>query len=496
MSGAKIKLNTAPVVVGEFNGDTNGNALVTLPLVTEQAGYARPLSEVDAGRVTGSAYLLSGEVSEEYRLRTEIDSILDSDTFNHTAQATGKYTYYNTTMTNTWSGNSMNTNGAGITTINTGTRFVTQQVFSIFGAAETMAYFSIAFTGTWAVTNKTQDIGLFNSPLSIPYAPTDGAYLRANSSGLFGVANFNGAEQTTAVFKIASGGADFVPVIGTFYDCIIETGRTNVVFWMDLQDGEGMTKMASLSSATGSGIVSSGQTAPFAVRDAIGGTVAGGVAGLKLSHYTITQGGFANTRSEITTAAIITGGQQGQQGHTPQGTTALYANNTNATAGAPMSNTGASLGVGLGGQFSAQPTLIVGTDGIVCSYQNPVATTAISGKQLVITGVKVDGIVTTVLANTGPVIYVMCLNYGHTAVSLATAEAATTKARRVIPIGTMSFGINAAAGTTSSTGYFTFTRPIPVNPGEFVSISAKNLGTVSTSGVVTFVVGYDYGWII
>ena len=493
---AKIKTNNTPVS-GELNADVSGfNALVTLPLETEQSGYVRLLSEVDAGRVTGSAYLLAGEVSEEYRQRVELDSILASDTFNHTAQPTGLYTYHNTTMTNTWSGNSVNTNGSGITTINTGTRLITQQSFSIFGAASTTAYFSIAFTGTWAVTNKTQDIGIFNSPTVAPYAPTDGAYIRANSSGLFGVANFNGSEQTTTVFKTVSGGTDFVPVIGTFYDCIIATGRGIVVFWMDLQDGEGMTHMGSLVSASGAGIVQSGRSAPFSIRDAIGGTTASAVAGLKLAHYTITQGGFANIRSEITTAAIMTGGQQGQQGHT-QGTTALYTNSLAAGAGVAMTNTTAALGTGLGGQFIALPTLAVGTDGIICSYQNPSPTSAISGKHLVITGLKVDGIVTTVLAgNATPVVYVVCLNYGHTAVSLGTTESAITKARRVIPIGVMTFAAAAAVGSTSSTGYFTFSRPIPVNPGEFVSVSAKNLGAVTTTGAVTFIVGYDYGWII
>ena len=49
-----------------------------------------------------------------------------------------------------------------------------------------------------------------------------------------------------------------------------------------------------------------------------------------------------------------------------------------------MTNTTAALGTGLGGQFSALPTLAVNTDGIICSYLNPIPTSAIPGKQMVI----------------------------------------------------------------------------------------------------------------
>lgn len=36
--------------------------------------------------------------------------------------------------------------------------------------------------------------------------------------------------------------------------------------------------------------------------------------------------------------------------------------------------------------------------------------------------------------------------------------------------------------------------PILVQPGEFIQIVAKNLGTVTTSGVITFLVGIGGYW--
>jgi hypothetical protein len=40
-----------------------------------------------------------------------------------------------------------------------------------------------------------------------------------------------------------------------------------------------------------------------------------------------------------------------------------------------------------------------------------------------------------------------------------------------------------------------FTRaPIYVNPGEFVAVVAKKVGTVATAGVLGHVIRFDYSW--
>ena len=120
-----------------------------------------------------------------------------------------------------------------------------------------------------------------------------------------------------------------------------------------------------------------------------------------------------------------------------------------------------------------------------------------------ITGVKIMSVVTTVLAG-GPLIYAYSLAYGHTAVSMATAEGTSfgtspsTKAPRRVALGIESgMPATAAVGVLGSAAgiYQAFNSPIAVNPGEFVAICAKNFGTVTTSGVVTFLVTFDGYWI-
>jgi len=161
-----------------------------------------------------------------------------------------------------------------------------------------------------------------------------------------------------------------------------------------------------------------------------------------------------------------------------------------------MTNTTAALGTGFGGQFSALPTSAVPTDGIVQSYQNPAGSATQPPRSIVILGVKVVGVVTVVLVgNATPVTYVMSLAFGHTAVSMATAQSAsftttTAKAPVRVPLGVLNFGAAAALGTKDEIT-MRFGAPLVVNPAEFIAMCAKNVGVVTTTGVITFIITYD-----
>ena len=474
--------------------DSNRNLKVNLPTDEDLAGYAIALGEIDSGLVTGTPRRIPFEASEDYRMRVELDTLLDSEVFNYVTQNTGKHVYRNTTMTITWAGGALNTNGAGITTLNTGVSFQTYQYFQLYGSSECYLDINLAFTGTWAVTNTNIDFGFFTAATTTPFAPTDGIFFRVNSSGIFGVVNVNGTEQTTSPFKVVSGGADFSPVIGTFYSFIITWNQDVVTFWMDLKDGNGPVVMGAIHYADGTGGVSYAQALPFAIRHAIGGTVASAVMGVKVASYTVSKGGFNLGRSWEMISAMAGGTLQGQSGHT-QGSLTNITNSMATGAGAALTNTTATAGTGLGGQFTVQPTLTAATDGILCSYLNPAATTAISGRQLAIKGVKISGIVSSALTG-GPVVYLYSLAFGHNALSLATAEAATTKAPRRVALGIQQCAATAAIWTTMGADVVAqFQNPIVINPGEYVAVVAKNIGTVTSAGTITFLVTIDAVWV-
>jgi len=95
-------------------------------------------------------------------------------------------------------------------------------------------------------------------------------------------------------------------------------------------------------------------------------------------------------------------------------------------------------------------------------------------------------------------IQLISLAYGHTAVSLATAEAAAAKAPRRIPLGIASWAIGAAIGSQPQCGRIQVDlgdAPVFVNPGEFVQLVGKFLaGTATASQVINFVWQPIYGW--
>ena len=117
------------------------------------------------------------------------------------------------------------------------------------------------------------------------------------------------------------------------------------------------------------------------------------------------------------------------QGGTMGGLTA-YTNSTNPTAAVP-SNTALTCQLTKWSRWSGMGNIYIRS----CSkyrwysddgYQVPAGTVNVPGKRLKITGVKMTSFVQTAMTG-GPLVNTFALAFGHTAVSLATAEAAATK---------------------------------------------------------------------
>lgn len=470
---------------GLANVDAGHNLNVTLPLDVLYSGYNRPMSEVDAGNVTGTPRLLAGEVSEDYRLRSELDSLLDDHKFNESAQAVKKHKYFTTTLANTWGSGYLTTNSGNITTTSSGTLVQTYRHFPIFSAAQTYTYFKLQFTGTWGVTNTAIDIGLFTAAQTNPFAPTDGVYFRANASGLLLVTNYNGAEQTSSPFKVSSGGADFVPVLGESYDCILTVSDVGCVAWMDLKDGNGFVVMARLGSPT-TGVPLMAGSAPFSIRHAIVGGAASAIINCRVSKYTVTNGGFATNR--LWPTAMTGMGLSSAQ--TLTGITANYANSA-APASGTLSNTAAAFTT-LGGQFQFAAVAGAETDYALFAFQVPAATTAITGRNLVIRGVWIDTINTGAAVATTAHVLQWSVAVGSTAVSLATTDGANSRARSVVPLGFQTFPIGAAIGAQATRIDVNLDAPLVCEQGTYVHIILKMpVATATASQIIRGVVGIN-----
>jgi hypothetical protein len=185
---------------------------------------------------------------------------------------------------------------------------------------------------------------------------------------------------------------------------------------------------------------------------------------------------------------------QGLNGGT-MGTLANYANSANPTAAVPT-NTTAALGTGLGGQFWETDTLAATTDGIISSFQNPAGSINQPPRTLYITGVQIDSY-TQVALTGGPYVAQWSLAFGHTAVSMATAEsltAATKAPRRIAIPGIQAIAAGLAINLRVGQGPIGMRfdgAPVPIYPGEFLATVKKKVGTAPSAGVIAHVIAFD-----
>jgi len=433
-------------------------------------------NENDSGTVMGTPYLRSAEVDDDSRLRTSQDNVVDYETFNYTAQNTGKFSYANTTMTIAWSAAGMTTNSGNITTTTTGVNFGTYGYFPMIAPGELYCEMAASFTAQ-PTNNTLIDFGMFVRGAANPYAPADGVYFRLNSAGLNAVINSNGTETVELL--------TFAYDNNKVYQFIIAVHETKSEFWID------DVLYARIDTPIGQGQPFMSSALPFSVRHAITGGAAGSAISLIVKDFNVSIGGLNFSDNMGVVGNRLYGSYQGLSGGT-MGSLANFANSANPTAAVPT-NTTAALGTGLGGQFWETDTLAVTTDGIIDSYQVPAGTANVQGKRLRISGIFIDSIVQTALTG-GGYNAVWSLAFGHTAVSLATSEAATTKAPRRLPIGVNTVASGAVATTQLIRVSLQLTHPVYVNPGEFVAIVKKKVGTAPSAGVIGHYITLDYSW--
>jgi hypothetical protein len=464
---------------GLANVDSTFNLNVNTPITASESGFTSMVCQVDAGTVTGTRYMVEPEVTGDFRLRVGTDNMIFNEGFQGAAVNTGLWTTPVTTMTLTVSGGYANLNAASSLAINAVSRLTTYRSFPCYKSYTTYFEKEVNFTSL-PVTGNVCEWGAFIS--TGVATPADGCFFRLNASGEFrAVINNNGTETQ-------SGTLDFATLVGvnTTRAFLIYVMSNKAFFWID------NILVASIDAPAAQGTVTSSQNLPMSFRN-YNSTATSTAQVMKVAMVNVT---MADQNSTKPWAQILTGAgghsSQGQTGGT-LGSTALYTNNLAAGAGVAPTNTTAALGSGLGGQFAILPTLVVGTDGIISSYQVPLGSSTQPAKTLYITRISIDAGVTTALTG-GAVLYAWSLAYGHTAVSLATTETSTSKAPRRLPIGMQTFSAAAAVGTLGQKINLTLDVALPVYPGEFIQTVAKNLGVVTTLGVITTNISFGGFW--
>jgi hypothetical protein len=480
LTGITAEVNSANQikVVPETNATTNSG----------NVGGVRVFGENDQGLITGVVSLASTEVDIDYRSRSALDTMLDEEVFSYSAQNTGKHLVNTTTLTTAFTAGQFTTNASSLTTAASGAQIVTYASFPNIGANTLSGDFEVGFSAQ-PTANTFVEFGL-GLPSTAPVAPSDGVFFRLSSAGLQGIASNNGTETSTGVFPLSNGTGTWVYTVNKKYQFIVYLGGVKAEFWVN--DGSGAVKLGQVNLPSGQHRICMAQGVPAFFKHRITGGAAGSVFQGQLGAYSVRLGGANISTDPATFGNRLYGSYQGLSGGT-MGSLANFVNSTNPTAAVPT-NTTAALGVGLSGQFWETDTLAVTTDGIIQSFQVPVGTVNVPGRRLIVKGVKIQSFVQTALTG-GGYNAVWSLAFGHTAVSLATAESVSTKAPRRIPIGIQSVASAAAALVMLQDVVIDFgDAPIFVNPGEFIQVVKKKVGTAPSAGTIAHNITYLFGW--
>ena len=475
--------------------NTSGDGRVTQPQVSQRLGGETPrpndvgairfFCENDPGSLTGVPYLESPYVTDDARMSVSNDTIKFSDSFTETTQNTSIWRYQFTTMTMSMSAGFLLLNANSTATTATGCQYTSWQTFPLYGNNGIHLEFTGAITAI-PLVGQIFEAGFFPYGANAQSAPTEGVYFRLTEVGLYGVMNYNGTETLTSL--LVSAGSMPLNINGQYK--IIVTQR-EAEFWIN------GNRAAVVSVPVGQGVPYMYSALPISMTQRNGGALTGTQMQVKIAATHVEQQLDHGQTSAELHAGMGYMGSQGQDGGT-MGSTAILTNAATTAAAALVNTTASAQFTGLGGTFLVLPTLTAGTDGILCDFAIPVGGINQTPHRLVIRGVTISSGVQTVLVG-GQLNLVYSLAYGHTAVSLATAETssfvtATAKAPRRVPLGIQNYIAAAAAGTGASDIVRTFIAPIYVNPGERVAIAVRNLGVVTTTGALAITVGFDANW--
>ncbi len=466
-------------LTAEVKADADGNPVcVALTQTPANIGGVRMFSENDPGIITGAVTLRSPETSNDYRLRTGIDTLLMSETFNAAAQNSGNWAHILTTMTvvNNQSGALLN--GTNITTLSTGAMLKSYARYPVYGAGTLYGEVTALHTAV-PVTNTVIEIGFFDVAAATTAALLDGVFFRINDGVMTGVACNNASETATAAFAA-------LPSFNVMHKYLVAVGERTVEFWID------DVLMATLAIPSANGQPLASGSTPIAARVYNKASAPSTATGVRVSDITVSLADFHSSKPwSAQMAGMGLMGIQGASGMT-QGSTANMANSA-APATATLSNTAAGYTT-LGGQFQFAAPAGAETDFALFAYQVPAATAAITGRQLYITGVSIDTFNTVVAVATTATVLQWSLGIGSTAVSLATAEGAATKAPRRIALGIQALQVAAPVGGVAAPVVANF-EPLVVNPGEFVHIILKvPIGTATATEIFRGTVRVESYW--
>ena len=465
-------IETGDSSTGVANVDSNYNLKVALPSVKEQAGFVGIAGFADDA---GNVRIPIG-ASSQGLLGTGTVQVDFEQGFSASAISPSVWSQVLTTMTVGVANNTITLNSANSLAPSAVARLVSyRQAKTLRGSDRIIAWRMMLPN---QVTGAVIEIGAF-AAYGVA-SPTSGSFFRYGSNGqLRGVSiSVTGAESTTEVIP--------TPSLNVAHDYTIWIMGKAIVYQID----DVVVGSIPLGNTAPSPVTS--ESAPFCAR--LYNASATATAQQVYLHRCVGAlygGTYGYDRQFL--AAL--GGDIGSQGVVGAGTGYLanWANSA-APASATLSNTTAGY-TSLGGQFQFAAVSGSETDYALFAYQVPAQTATNQGRTLVVHGINISTFNMGAAVATTPALLQWGIAFDGTAVSLATADAASTKAPRRVPLGCQSLPVGLGVGGNVPDLRVDFRQPLSVNAGNYLHVILKiPVGTATASQIVRGVVTINATW--
>jgi len=471
---------------GKANVDANYNLKVNLPTDPDLVGGAFMVSQIDNGTVLGSVTTKALEVTQDYRLRVGMDTVLFNLAFEGTNIARDRIQQNDTTATSAQASGFLTLNSGSSVTSGQGSNVRTYRTFPLFGSYTTYGEFWCR-EGNPTATNAITEFG-FGYVSGVTAQATDGAFFRRLAGGQLRAVIVNNstdiqtADITPTNIPARDGTGTYDATEVSHY--IIAVHNDDVEFWINdvlvaqLQITSTVPSPASALNQPMFARVYNSGTASAARSLSVGYMTASlgeAQAAKPWGHQMTGQGGGAYQIQPGTASGPTTTRGASPAGW-PTSATASAAGTWTATS-APATNS-------LGGIWvsPAISTLTTAADYPVFSYQNPAGTSTLPGKTLYITGVRWGKTVASTAASTNSVILHYIVGVGSTTSATNATEAAAAIAARGIVVDTIPFIATSALGDFREGGELNLGEaPLVVPPGAYVQWIVRPVGTVTSN---------------
>lgn len=454
----QIRGGTSAVVA---ETDANGNLFVNTPTDIDLPGFVATASEVDPGTVAAaiSRTVRPDDTSADFRKRVGLDTPQFIQAFAGAVVDTLDFQQNVSTMTIAQSGGFLRLNSGSAVAAGNFANHYTYRTFSQQGTMPIYAEAQIKYVATALQAGVRAEFGLMTGPTGTA-VPTDGAFFRYNNSSLLGVLSYGGSE-TPAVID-----PSLVPAVNDTAHYLVALYSDYVEYWID------NILCARIPAPSSNASITSTPTQVFATRLQNTALAASAVQ-IHIGRISVDLGDAFSGQSWGGYAVGNGGGGYQTQPGSAVGQTAAWANSAAPAAGT-LSNTAlpaASYNT-LGGLFDLNAPAGAATDYIVFAYQVPAATSALPGKNYFLKRVVINTYNDVVAVATTGSVLLWGVAVGSTALSLATADATTTKSPKRAFVGQHTFLVGDPVGKGAAEGRIELCLDdgMMAEPGTFVHV--------------------------